>query len=49
LALVKDIRDRSSLDLLNSIDEDSVSDDQREMYDQLKDALIATSGSHQMD
>ncbi|CAF1096544.1 unnamed protein product [Rotaria sordida] len=49
LALIKDIRDRTSLDLLNSIDEDTITDDQRDIYDQLKETLISTSAGQQMD
>ncbi|CAF4784284.1 unnamed protein product [Rotaria sp. Silwood1] len=49
LALVKDIRDRASLDLLNSIDEDTITDEQRDAYDQLKEALISTSAGQQND
>jgi len=41
LALVRDVRDRTSLDLLNEISEDSLSDEQRESYEQLKEALVS--------
>lgn len=42
-------RDRSSLDLLNSIEEDQIPDDQHEIFDQLKEALISTSANPQID
>lgn len=42
-------RDRTGLDLLNSLDEDTITDEQRGSYDQLKEALISASANQQMD
>ncbi|CAF0935925.1 unnamed protein product [Adineta steineri] len=49
LANVKDIRERTSIDLFNSIDEDTVTNSQRDAYDQLKEALTTSSPNPQAD
>ncbi|CAF1630577.1 unnamed protein product [Adineta ricciae] len=45
LSNIKDIRERTGLDLLNAIDEDSVTDEQRDHYDQLKETLSSSSST----
>lgn len=42
-------RDRTSLDLLNGIDDEAVTDDQREVFDQLKETLTSASNNEQTD
>ncbi|CAF3371199.1 unnamed protein product [Rotaria sp. Silwood1] len=47
LALVKDIRHRTSFDLLNLIDDTSLTDEQFNLYDQLKQSLSSATTKQQ--
>ncbi|CAF4219980.1 unnamed protein product, partial [Rotaria sp. Silwood2] len=49
LALVKDIRNRTSFDLLNLIDDNTLTDEQFGIYDQLKQLLSSATANQQED
>ncbi len=42
-------RDRTCLDLLNAIDEETITEEQRDAYDQVKEALTTSSTNQQAD